>query len=158
MRSSQTTTLLLILALAGLGFGQADRPMPQGGKADAKVRTKAPAGMIKPVPFAIEDSMQCLMGKFNALTAAYTEAAASGCKKVKAGQWSEYLCDDNSQCGACMTAQQKIQTILNNCRLKPPQHTPAPPDGLGIPNDVPGCNSLGIQCVCPSLLFPEKER
>ena len=152
MKLSMTFTGFLILAAAGLCLGQtAQQPSFPGQKAE---KQKTTAGKVKMDPkmmiVRMEDSMQCIMRKSDELSAAYTEAQNSGCKKVKAGQWSEYYCGmyDSAECAKCKAASQKIKAILDGCRIKPPQHTPPPPDGLGIPNDVPGCNSLGIDCAC----------
>lgn len=153
MKSSILLTGILIIAAAGLCFGQADRQAPPPRtrtKVDATVRPKVKLEASKTAPLLIDDSMQCIMKHDVELTAAYTEAANSGCKKVKSGQWTQYQCgyDYEPECPKCTAAAAKVKAILDGCRLKPPQHTPPPPDGLGLPNDTPGCNSLGIQCNC----------
>lgn len=156
MKSSILLTAVLIIVAAGLCFGQTARQTPPSG-AKATDQTQRKTNTItaqqfkgSKVPLMMDDSMQCIMKHDAELTAAYTEAAGSGCKKVKSGQWTQYQCgyDGEPDCSKCNAAAQKIKAILSGCRLKPPQHTPAPPGELGIPNDVPGCNSLGIQCAC----------
>lgn len=101
------------------------------------------------MPIAPTDSLECILEHTAELRAAYTDAANSGCKKVKAGRWSVYECGwcNSVADGKCIAAEQKIKAILDGCRPKPPQHQPAPgPDDLAV--DTPGCNSLGIWCDC----------
>jgi hypothetical protein len=151
MKSSILLTGILILAVAGLCFGQADRQaMPPNTRTKVKSTAQQKIDASKAAPYLIEDSMQCIMKHDAELTAAYTAVANSGCKKVKSGQSSQYwcgVCGQDPGYSACEDSLKKIRGILDGCRLKPPQHTPPEgPDGIAV--DTPGCNSLGISCSC----------
>lgn len=155
MKVSAVLAGFLVPAMAGLVLGQTDAKLPPGTKMQVQEQkaggvNQALKDKIASMPTVNSpDGLQCLLKRQGELTAAYAKAAGSGCKKVKAAQKSEYYCGtcDSPESANCLASSEKIQAILNGCRLKPPQHTPTPgPDGFPI--DTPGCNSLGILCAC----------
>lgn len=154
-------TLLVVVVGAGLCFGQIN-PRTKTEKAPAPVVTApAPApsaAMSDAVKFkpglqfyVKKDGLQCILDHSGELGAAYSEADASGCKKVYVGQATNYNCGyhtaSNPAYAKCLAAKAKIETILKNCGLTPPVHNPAPEGGWDMNPVTPGCNSLGISCM-----------
>ena len=148
MKLSTLLTVFLILAVAGFCFSQerqAPKPKPMV-KATAHANlTIAKFPNLKPVPVEFKDGLQCLLGKASEINAAYTEAAASGCKKMSTGQGTAYNCETNAAYTACSAASEKLQTIFKNCGLK----EPGTAEFFGGAIATPGCNSLGIGCLGP---------
>jgi hypothetical protein len=165
MKLSMILAGILILVMAGLVLGQTSAKMPQGTKVQVQTQqtTKVNQSLkdkIAKMPLVkFDDGLQCLLKHKGELTAAYAEAANSGCTKKKTGQATLYDCGIyNSVEGAkCNAAKAKVDAIIKGCGLKDPvfkDHAAEPASG---PDDIdwdawteevsPGCNSLGINCV-----------
>ena len=159
MKLSMVFAGILILVMAGLVFGQASTKMPQGTKVqlqtqqNTKVNQALKDKIGKMAPVLIADGLQCLLQHKSEVTAAYTEAANSGCTKKKASQATLYDCGyyNSAEASRCNAAKAKIDAIIKNCRLKPPVFEDPPadlgPDGIWLEDNTPGCNSLGITCM-----------
>jgi hypothetical protein len=156
MKLSTLLTVILILVVAGLCFGQAtERVKATNVKVKAQVdkplvsadAIKFKAGLK---PIFLDDGLQCLVSNAEQIKAAYAEAAASGCKKVTISQGTGYNCGfhmaSNPALDKCLAAAKKVADIIKNCKLKPPVHNP-PVDGWDMNPVTPGCNSLGIFCI-----------
>lgn len=153
MKFSMVLAGILILAVADLSLGQAERMKPGDVKAVPQAE-KIPAtqAMMKFRPdlkvVTLNDGLQCLLSKADQLNAAYAEAAASGCKKVSTTQGTVYNCgfQPSTYLPKCQAAAQKVKSILDGCGLKAPEHISDPTSDPVNPV-TPGCNSLGISCV-----------
>jgi len=161
MRFSMLLTGILILAVAGLCFGQVERGKP----ADVKVQQTPPPQaqqaqtpqathtMVKFRPdmkvITLNDGLQCLIAKADQIKAAYAEAGQSGCKKISIKQGTVYDCGyhPSAYYSKCVAAANKLKAILDGCGLQPPVHNPAPEGGWDMNPVTPGCNSLGITCI-----------
>lgn len=162
MRIRLVLTGFLILAVAGLCFGQTTRTPPPGAKTKVQAQKTIAAGEAmntfgKMPLIKTDDGLQCLLKHTSEMTAAYTEAANSGCTRVEAGQGTTYNCGEGhtEKFTLCEAAAAKLGAILKNCGLKPPKfedkgivQTGYPQKniaGVGV-NAAAGCNSLGITC------------